>query len=683
MTKLVHYKSLFSNAFRYTPIGMAILALDGTCLKANPFLCKMTGYPEEDLQGRTIQQMIYKDDDSTELSFLQPLLEGQIEIFEIEKRLIHKLGNLVWVQITVSLVRDETGAPLYYMIHLKDITEHKQFVHELQESEERYRQLIEFSPDPIAVHHEGKFLYANRAAIAFVEAEKEEEVLGHSMFEFIHPDYWEFSQQVSQYMLETGNAMEEIELRLVKKNGQEMDAIFSAIPISYMGKTCIQVSYKNITLRKLLEEDLRINHERIRNTLKAAKLGTTLVDLSQGRLLEPDSVLQQILGYGKEELLGKPFAELTHPDDIQPNLDLYHELISGQRESYHLEKRYIRKDGQVIWGNLTVAMLQKNPPSVMAILEDITERKLTEEKLKLYAKVMQTTQQGVIITDQDTRIIWVNEAFTKLTGYSLEETIGQKPSFLRSGKHDTQFYRYMWESILNTGHWRGELWNCNKKKEIYAEHLSISAVRNEQGHITNYVGVFTDISEMKKVELELQNANERLSKLTMLDGLTGIANRRCFDQTLLRDWNQMKRDQKLLSLLLIDIDFFKRLNDFYGHQEGDDCLKRVSQMLKSCAKRPSDVVARYGGEEFAVILPNTSSEGAYYLAETIRLKIHDLKIPNIHSEVCEHLTVSIGVATMIPCADCCLEDLIKMADQALYQAKKEGRNRSGVCVLTE
>ena len=166
-----------------------------------------------------------------------------------------------------------------------------------------------------------------------------------------------------------------------------------------------------------------------------------------------------------------------------------------------------------------------------------------------------------------------------------------------------------------------------------------------------------------------------MHRLSSLDGLTGVANRRQFDTTLDREWQRSSRAQAALSLIFADIDFFKRYNDFYGHQAGDDCLKKVASALEETVHRPADLVARYGGEEFVIILPETTEEGALAIADKMLRKIVDLNIPHEESDAASHVSLSIGIATMMPDEDELPETLIRAADQALYQAKEHGRNR--------
>jgi diguanylate cyclase (GGDEF)-like protein len=188
-------------------------------------------------------------------------------------------------------------------------------------------------------------------------------------------------------------------------------------------------------------------------------------------------------------------------------------------------------------------------------------------------------------------------------------------------------------------------------------------------------GTIFDITQRKTTEEKLRLANEKLKRLVSIDWLTQISNRRHFVDRLEIEWNRSNREKVVLSMILCDIDYFKQFNDNYGHQEGDKCLYSVAQTIKSAVSRPADLVSRFGGEEFIIILPNTDIKGAVYVAERIRSKILELKIPHDYSKAAQYISLSLGVSACIPKPDTLPETLIKATDKALYQAKKQGRNR--------
>lgn len=205
------------------------------------------------------------------------------------------------------------------------------------------------------------------------------------------------------------------------------------------------------------------------------------------------------------------------------------------------------------------------------------------------------------------------------------------------------------------------------KKTLTSQDRSLELVNA----IATQLGSFV---ERKQAESKLFAANQKLIILATLDDLTAVANRRYFNEHLAREWRRLKRDQTPLSLILCDVDYFKHYNDYYGHLAGDETLKQVAQAIKKVVKRPADLVARYGGEEFIILLPNTSMAGAMQVGELIRQQVEQLKIPHAQSLASNYVTLSLGISSLVPCLNDAPEVLIKMADEALYAAKRQGRN---------
>ena len=283
--------------------------------------------------------------------------------------------------------------------------------------------------------------------------------------------------------------------------------------------------------------------------------------------------------------------------------------------------------------------------------------------LKLAALVFEA-QQGIVITDADNLIIRVNKAFTDVTGYSSDEAIGKNPGLLKSGRHDTDFYRGLWQGIETAGTWQGEIWNRRKNGEIYPEWLIITPVKNN-GVITNYIGTMTDISEYKSAE-------EQIRQLAFYDPLTALPNRRLLMDRLQHSVAMHLRDDKLMAVLMLDLDNFKPVNDSLGHLAGDELLQQVATRLLD-RLRNIDLIARLGGDEFIVLLENiTSADDAAYVANNI---ITELSKPFYllpeQKEV--HISASIGIS-LYGQHGTTPQALMDHADAALYKAKGSGRN---------
>lgn len=314
----------------------------------------------------------------------------------------------------------------------------------------------------------------------------------------------------------------------------------------------------------------------------------------------------------------------------------------------------------VLWHSIVLHDYAGKVRGTILIGDDLTEAHRMEQRLALTASVFESTSQAIVITDADARIIAVNQAFIDLTGYDKAEVLGQNPRVLKSGRHDQAFYEQMWKSIRETGHWRGDMWDRRKDGSLYPKFLSISAIRNARGEITNYAGIFYEISERKAVE-------EKLDFLAHYDTLTGLPNRCLLLDRLKLSVQRAIRDGTKVGLLYLDLDHFKDINDTYGHAAGDTLLKEAALRMQDCI-RAADTVARLGGDEFVVMLPDIKKFAA---AAQVAQKLQAmLALPY---EIDGHTMLaksSIGIS-IYPDDHHEVEVLLKQADKAMYEAKQE------------
>jgi len=310
--------------------------------------------------------------------------------------------------------------------------------------------------------------------------------------------------------------------------------------------------------------------------------------------------------------------------------------------------------------------------------QEITKRQEVEIQLSLFNQAIFTCRNGVIITDAtqpNNPIIYVNQAFEKITGYSASEVFGKNCRFLQGEDRDQPNLDIIRNALKNEKDCLVIMRNYRKDGTLFWNEVSISPVRDAGGNITHYIGIQTDITERQRIQTALEEANKKLQYLANIDGLTQIANRRSFDETLNREWCRATREQQPLSLILCDVDYFKAYNDYYGHLQGDECLIQVAQAISQVVRRPADLVARYGGEEFVVILPNTDGSGAVQVAQLIQEQIRQLQSPHVKSDVSPYITLSLGISSIIQSCKMSSEQLVNAADRALYQAKQQGRNQ--------
>jgi len=298
---------------------------------------------------------------------------------------------------------------------------------------------------------------------------------------------------------------------------------------------------------------------------------------------------------------------------------------------------------------------------------EIEKRKEIEKQLRILA-ISFETHESIVITNAQGSIIKVNKAFTSLTGYSAEEAIGQNMSILKSGHQDQKFYTNMWAKLLETGQYEGELWNRCKSGRVYPEYLTITAVRDHDGSVINYVGLLTDITEQKAAESEIK-------KLAFYDALTSLANRRLLIDRLEHELAIAKRINAYGSLIYLDLDDFKPLNDTYGHHIGDELLIQVGQRLQAVL-REEDTPARIGGDEFVILIhaSEKSFEHALKNAKIVSKKIQQELNKAYFLDNSEHyFSCSIGI-TVYPENGHDSDKIMQHADKAMYCAKHAGKN---------
>lgn len=295
--------------------------------------------------------------------------------------------------------------------------------------------------------------------------------------------------------------------------------------------------------------------------------------------------------------------------------------------------------------------------------EMISIHEKTKERFRFYGRMFESTSEGIMITNVNGVIVDVNPAFSKVTGYVREEVVGKSSAILQSGKHDTQFFNEMWTSINESGQWRGEIWNKRKNGEIYAEWLTINAVKDDEGNLTNYVAIFTDLTKQKKAE-------ETLRTLAHYDTLTGLPNRYSFNQKLEQALVEAGKSNSKVAVLFLDVDRFKFINDTLGHTIGDKLLHHISQRLEKCIFH-EDIVSRLGGDEFTIILKKRFEQAT--IIEVIERVFESFKEPFVLDNHDMFVSVSIGVS-VFPQDGINSEALIKNADIAMYKAKEEQGN---------
>ena len=338
---------LFMNAFNFSAIGMAVVSMDGRLLQVNASLCKIMGYSTMELEQITFQDITHPDDLELDLNNLNRMLTEETQYYEMEKRYIKKNGCIVWALLSVSLVKDENNNPLYFISQIQDITEQKRIEQRIKQSEERYRALVESSPNAIIVHQEGKIVYANPRFTFFLKAASEDDIIGQHILQFVHPDYHEIVKERIQH-LERNKSVESLEEKYVLLDGSIVDVEVIATPIEYMDKPAFQVIISDISKRKEMERELNKSQELYRSVVTNIKEVIFHTD-AQGIWTFLNPAWEEITGYSIAESIGNHFHDYVYRDDREPNDKQFQCLMQGKKEYYRKEVRYLTKAGGYCW----------------------------------------------------------------------------------------------------------------------------------------------------------------------------------------------------------------------------------------------------------------------------------------------------------------------------------------------
>jgi diguanylate cyclase (GGDEF)-like protein/PAS domain S-box-containing protein len=707
----------FRTVFEEAPLGIAVIdSRSGSFIDINPRFAKIVGRSKEQLIGSDWLHITHPEDIQEYTRILSLLNVHKIPVTKITKRYIRLDNSVVWVKLSSVPIKTETTAQ-YHLQMIEDITDTRL----AEQSNQRLGNILEQSINEIFIFNSDTlhFEHVNQGGVnnlGFSLDELKRMTPLNVMPEF---DVAFFTQLIGPLLNREQNQLR-FETVYRRKNGTcypvEMCLqIYRSAP-DYLVAICLDIS-----LRKAHEEKIyrlnnfyaslsKINHAivqidneddlfstvcTIASNLQSVRLAWIGKPDAVSRLIIPVAAAGEIHDYLSSLIISVdpevpegqgPSGIAYRENSIVPVNDFQTDPVT-QHWRDHAEKSFAWKSSCAVpllrnqkpYAVLNVYSNEKNffGEDVLKLMAELSldlsfaldsytheaARRVAEEKLELSAKVFSQSREAVVITDKDNNIISVNRAFSVITGYEEQDVLGENPKFLASGRHDKDFYRALWETLVKENFWQGELWNRHKDGTVYPEWLTISAVRDESNDITHYIAIFTDITQHKEKEQQIEH-------LAHYDSLTNLPNRRLLKSRVDYELIAAQRNKKTFALLFIDLDHFKNINDSLGHSIGDQVLVEVGRRLLACVRK-EDTVARLGGDEFNMLLTNSNVNGAAIVAYKIIVSLAE----PIHCENYQlYITPSIGVS-LYPDNGGSYETLFKNADIALYQAKASGRNQ--------
>lgn len=574
--------------------GIHILNFDGNIIEVSDSFCAMLGYRRDELIGINVAQWDVGFPDPKQL--MKAVREQFANRVRSQFETLHRRKDGTVFSVEVSgypLLLD--GKPVLFNSS-RDISMRKL----LDET-------LHFHSDILNNVTEGIFLVrASDGLIVFTNPQFDK-MFGYENGELLGKHVNVINATGEKSPEDTANGIiEELEetgmwsgeILHVKKDGTTFwaGAKVSTLFHPEFGRVWVS-AHEDITERKQAEDSLKESELRLRTIIEQSPVGISFS--RDGTTIDVNAAFLKIFGYEDiAEVRGTSIINQIAPqsrDEVNRRIRM---RARGESTEASYETIGLRKDGSrfPLFVSVRSVMLNDGPMS-SAVLIDFTERKNAEADLRI-ASIAFESQEGIQITDASNIILRVNQAFTRITGYAAEEVIGKNPSLLSSGRHDAEFYAAMWDSINQSGSWEGEIWNRRKNGEIYPEQITITAVKDAGGIVTNHIASFIDISDRKA-------AADKINHLAFFDQLTLLPNRQLLLDRLHQSLALRLRSKLQGALLFIDLDNFKTLNDLYGHETGDELLRQVALRLTECV-REGDTVARLGGDEFVVLLEDLS-----------------------------------------------------------------------------
>ncbi|MDD4910969.1 MAG: PAS domain S-box protein [Sideroxydans sp.] len=654
---------LKDTALNSTANAIVITDKHGFIEWANPAFTEMTGYSLAEALGKRSKELVKSGLQTSEHYEVlwNTILSGKVWRGEIVNK--RKDGTLYTEEMTITPVCAADKGITHFIAVKQDISARKESEFKLAQSEATYRGIINSLTESVYVADmQGTILDVNQGA-TLMYGYTREEILQLPPWALLATEKNDFSIIQSKLGKVFSGEPQHMEFWGVRKNGEIFPKSVNGVRGDYFGRPVAIIVARDISEQKTLLASLKESELRYRSLVENSPFPVVIVDAEDSSVSFANRPAEQLFNIDASKIKG------LNASNFYVDLSVRESIVARQKAGEIVvgeEVEMRTATGKHIWILLTSACgMFAGRRSHIATLTDITERKAVEDKLHEAAAVMQNTREGVMVTDANANLIAVNPAFTKMTGYTATEVIGKNPRMLSSGRQGKAFYKTLWNDINKHGFWQGELWNRRKNGEIYPQLVTISAIRNDKDKPIRYLGVFSDITQLKENQAKLEFMAHH-------DPLTKLSNRSLAESRLEQELEQARRHAQQLSVLFIDLDRFKQVNDSFGHIVGDELLCAVAKRLNE-RLREGDTLGRLGGDEFILIAsPLQDKQDAAVIARDI---INTLAAPFLLSNGVEvFIGGSIGIS-LYPDNGSTVAELTKNADAAMYLAKENGRNQ--------
>lgn len=663
----------FRDIFAQAPVGQVMISLEGRFLQANRAFCQITGYPENELLLLDVKTISHPEDNPRSNERFRQLIRGEIPYYQLEKRFIRRDGMVVDTLLSASLVRDNDRQPKYVVALVQDMTERKRAEEALRATNQTVRALVQAAPLGIATLDEQGRIASWNPAAEHIFGWTEREVIGGWA-----PILSDTPEEISGDLLDSfkaGELVTNVELQRRRKNGTVIDISISLAELPDVSSGAAYMAIiADISERKQAEEALRESEERFRTVFESAPIGIANAT-SEKRYVRTNRALQEMLGYSEEELHNTPFLDLTHPDDIAISTQTFQDLTERRSDQFSFEKRFIRRDGTLLWVRLTVSAVRDEHGELrytVSTMADITEQKRVEAALKLaeerYRELVEQMPAITYLTEPGNPFgtAYASPQIKMILGFS-DEIWRNDPYGWLQRLHPEDHERV--QRDLEAARLTASPYNLEYRLiDINSNYIWVQdqaiVVEHKPDGTPVWQGIMFDITNQKILE-------EQLTHQAFHDALTGLPNRTLFLDRLEHALVRANRDGRGIAVLFMDLDNFKVVNDSLGHDAGDQLLIDVAQRMVPCL-RVGDTIARLGGDEFIFLLEDISEVDEAIVV--VKRLLNEFKRPFIVKDREVVISATIGVVhNEVPSSGSM--EILSNADIAMYRAKLKGKAR--------
>jgi len=676
--ELQQSEDLLRSAFEQAAVAISYTLRDGLLRQVNQRFCALLGYSKAELASMRFNDITYPEDRAATRENVNRLLAGEIDSFSMEKRYVRRNGSVVWAHVTCSAAKDtRSGQIKNFVTFVEDISWRKQAEKALRDSEVMFRTMANAMPQIVwSTRPDGYHDYFNERWYEFTGLPEGSSDGCFEWFDVFHPDDRRDSSEKWRRSLETGERYE-VEYRLRHWSGQFRWILGRAVPVRdekgeivrWMG-TCTDIHEKKMTVQELYRSE-----QKFRLLYENAPIGIAHFDL-EGRCTYGNHKFAEIIGYTQDEVVGIDFLDLAPPEERAAATPKQAGRLLTEDIDILREGRILHKDGATSWVRVTARMLKDEagkPQYGIAIFEDIDERKRAEAALRdseeRFRATFENAPLGIGKINLDGMFTSANSKLLDMLGYTLREFIRLSIADITSPADREQTASNLEELVSGRASSSVSERRLIRKDGSFIWVTVTTSFRKADGEPQYVISIFEDITERKRAEEELRRALEHSYHLANHDALTGLANRVSFNNRLRDALSYARRDGHLVAIHLLDLDRFKAINDTLGHHAGDLLLKEIARRLKALT-RSTDIVARLGGDEFVIIQTHLSTaSAAAVLAEKV---VKELGRSLVLDGQEINTGCSIGIAVFPGDAET-PQQLIKLADLALYEVKMSGR----------